>query len=460
MGARRGPDQRSLRELPAVHELVSELEAPHALAVAVAREVIATRRRELLAGDDGEDDLFARARALLARRGEPSLRPVLNATGVIVHTNLGRAPLPAAARESVARAAQGYSNLELDLRLGQRGSRQAHVESLLCELTGAGAALAVNNGAAAVLLAAAALAGPGRAVVVSRGQLVEIGGGFRIPEVVAQSGSELVEVGTTNRTALDDYARAVDALGDQLGAVLRVHQSNFRTLGFVREVPVEALCELGAPVIDDVGSGVLADPAMLPALADEPAIKRSLSAGAALVCCSGDKLLGGPQAGLLLGSPDAVAAARAHPLARALRIDKLSLAALEGTLALYRDPARARAEIPVLAMLDATERQLEARAQLIFAGLGPDRGQIVRATAKVGGGALPLLELEGPAVALTGAQNPAALAAALRAGDPPVIARVNDGRVLLDPRTLSDEDAIHVARVARAASPASAPGGE
>ncbi len=379
---------------------------------------------------------------------------------MIVHTNLGRAPLPAAARDELARACQGYSNLELDLHSGQRGSRQEHVETLLCELTGAGAALAVNNGAGAVLLAAAALAGPGRAIVVSRGQLVEIGGGFRIPEVVAQSGSELVEVGTTNRTSLEDYARAVDALGERLGAVLRVHQSNFRTLGFVREVPVEALCELGAPVIDDVGSGVLADSSMLPALGDEPALKRSLSAGAALVCCSGDKLLGGPQAGLLLGSADAAAAARAHPLARALRIDKLSLAALEGTLALYRDPARAMAEIPVLAMLGAGERQLAARAQLILAGLGPGGGQIVRATAKVGGGALPLLELEGPAVALAGGQDPVPLAAALRAGEPPVVARVNDGRVLLDPRTLSDEEAIQAARVARAALRASAAEGE
>ncbi len=455
MGARRGTDQRSLRDLPAVHELASELDGPHALAVAVAREVIAARRRELLAGADGEEDVLSRARALLARRREPSLRRVLNATGVIIHTNLGRAPLAGAARAELTAAAEGYSNLELDLRQGQRGSRQAHVEELLCELTGADAALAVNNGAAAVLLATAALAGPGRAIVVSRGQLVEIGGGFRIPEVIAQSGSELIEVGTTNRTALEDYSRAVGALGDRLGAVLRVHQSNFRTLGFVREVPVEALCELGAPVIDDVGSGVLATSSTLTALSDEPAIKRSLSAGAALVCCSGDKLLGGPQAGLLLGDADAVTAAAVHPLARALRIDKLSLAALEGTLSLYRDPARAVAEIPVLAMLGAGERQLAARAQLILAELGPERGEIVRATAKVGGGALPLLELEGPAVGLGGGLDPATLATALRAGDPPVIARVSEGRVLLDPRTLSDEEAIRAASVARAALGAS-----
>jgi L-seryl-tRNA(Ser) seleniumtransferase len=272
--------------------------------------------------------------------------------------------VPAPARAAVAAAAEGYSNLELDMVTGRRGSRQAHVERLLCELTGAEAALAVNNGAAAVLLAAVALAGPARAIAVSRGQLVEIGGGFRIPEVVAQSGSVLLEVGTTNRTRRADYERALAKAQLPVGAILRVHQSNFRTVGFVEEVAIEVLCELGVPVIDDVGSGVLAEPgaalgaegpagassnAAL-ALAEEPALKRSVAAGAALVCCSGDKLLGGPQAGLMVGRRDAVEAARAHPLARAVRIDKLSLAALEATLRLYRDPERAWREIPVLRM--------------------------------------------------------------------------------------------------------------
>ncbi len=234
---------------------------------------------------------------------------------------------------------------------GERGSRHDHVAGLICELTGAEAALAVNNCAGAVLLAAAALAGPDREVIVSRGQLVEIGGGFRVPDVIAQAGARLVEVGTTNRTRRADYEAAI---GPRTGAILRAHPSNFRQLGFVQEVEIEELCELGVPVIDDVGSGVLADE--IATLREEPAVRRSVRAGAALVCFSGDKLLGGPQAGLMAGSAEAVAAARRHPLARALRLDKLGLAALEATLRLYRDPERARREIPVLAMLTADER--------------------------------------------------------------------------------------------------------
>ena len=435
-----------LRGLPAVHELAAHLDAPHALAVRAAREAIDEHRAALLAGEAPLGELLASARARLRGLHTPSLRRVLNATGVIVHTNLGRAPLAPSAREAVARAADGYSNLELDLATGERGSRHAHVETLLCELTGAQAAMVVNNGAAAVLLAAATLAGPERAIVVSRGQLVEIGGGFRIPEVIAQSGSRLLEVGTTNRTGLADYERAVRA-GD-VGAVMRVHPSNFRALGFVTEVAIEALCELGVPVIDDVGSGVLAQARMLPALADEPAVKRSVTAGAALVCCSGDKLLGGPQAGLLVGREEAVAAARAHPLARAMRIDKLSLAALAATLALYRDPQLARREIPVLAMLSASETELADKASRLAEAIGA-AAQIVRSTGKVGGGALPLLELDGPAVALPG--DPVALATALRTHAPAVLARIHDGRLLLDPRTLADDELDPVAEAVRSA---------
>src|SRR4051812_9217096 len=384
-----------LRALPSVDRL----------ATAVARAELAERRAELLAGTAGEVDLVARARERL----RPSLRRVLNATGVVVHTNLGRAPLADAARAAVARAAEGYSNLELDLGDGGRGSRQIHVEALLRELTGAEAALAVNNCAAATLLAAAALAGGAREVVVSRGQLVEIGGGFRIPEVVAQAGARMVEVGTTNRTRLGDYAAA---LGPDTGAILRVHPSNFRTVGFVEDVSIEQLCGLGVPVVDDVGSGVLAEDVEL--LGEEPPVRRSVRAGAAVVCFSGDKLLGGPQAGLLVGTAEAIAACRRHPLARALRIDKLSLAALEATLLLYRDPELARREIPVLAMLGASDEELAARARRLADAVG---GEVVRATAKVGGGTLPLLELEGPAVALRpGPQGPDAQAARLRAG--------------------------------------------
>jgi L-seryl-tRNA(Ser) seleniumtransferase len=420
-----------LRDLPPVDVLAAQVDAPRAIAVAAARAVLAERRQELLAGGAGEADLVGRARAWVGEAERPRLRRVINATGVIVHTNLGRAPLAEAARKAVARAAEGYGNLELDLETGARGSRHDHVAGLLCELSGAEAAMAVNNCAGAVLLAAAALAGRAGAneVVVSRGQLVEIGGGFRVPDVIAQAGARLVEVGTTNRTRRADYEAA---LGDRTGAILRAHPSNFRQLGFVQEVEIEELCELGVPVIDDVGSGVLADE--IETLRDEPAVRRSVRAGAALVCFSGDKLLGGPQAGLMVGEAGAVAAARKHPLARALRLDKLGLAALEATLRLYRDPERARREIPVLAMLTADEATLRSRAERLAAAVG---GEVVSSVAKVGGGALPLLELPGPVVALDGADE---LAARLRAADPPVIGRIEDDRVLLDPRTLADDE--------------------
>ena len=415
----------ALRSLPPVDALAAQVDAPRAVALAAARSVLAARRAELLEGAEGTADLAARAREAAAAASRPSLRRVLNATGVIVHTNLGRAPLAAAARDAVAAAAEGYSNLEWDLTAGERGSRHDHVEELLRELTGAEAAMAVNNCAGATLLAAAAIGVP--EIVVSRGQLVEIGGGFRVPDVIAQAGARLVEVGTTNRTRRADYERAI---GSQTGAILRAHPSNFRQLGFVGEVEIEELCELGVPVIDDVGSGVLADD--VPLLAEEPAVRRSVAAGAALVCFSGDKLLGGPQAGLLVGRADAVARAKRHPLARALRLDKLGLAALEATLRLYRDGARG--EIPVLAMLCAEPAELEERAARL-AALIPG-AEVVAATAKVGGGALPLLELPGPAVAVPGAA-PDGLAARLRAGEPPVVGRIEGGRLLLDPRTLA-----------------------
>lgn len=438
MGRGHDSSNAGLRALPAVHELAASLDGPHSLRVMAARRAIEEQRTALAGGAEPAEDLAPRARELLAELDSLSLRRVVNATGVIVHTNLGRAPLAAAARKAVAAIAEGYSNLELDLGTGRRGSRQVHVETLLCNLTGAEAALVVNNGAAAVLLAAAALAGPGRALVVSRGQLVEIGGGFRIPEVVVQSGSEPVEVGTTNRTRLSDYKRGVQGAPVPVGAVLRVHQSNFRTVGFVEEVAIEELCELGLPVIDDVGSGALAGSSRSSALRDEPSIKRSIAAGAALVCCSGDKLLGGPQAGIMVGRREAVATASAHPLARAVRIDKLSLTALEATLLIYRDPERAWHEIPTLAMLAVSEETLAERAGRLQAGL--ESGvEIIRASAAVGGGALPLLELEGPAVAL-GADDPVALAEALRSGQPPVIARIHEGRVVLDPRTIDEAE--------------------
>ena len=420
-----GAARDALRSLPSVDKL----------AIAVARATLAERRAELLGGAEDEVDLLARAHDRL----RPSLRRVLNATGVVVHTNLGRAPLARAARQAVARTARGYSNLELDLSTGARGSRHVHVERLLCELTGAEGALAVNNCAAAVLLAAAALE-----LVVSRGQLIEIGGAFRIPEVVMQAGARLIEVGTTNRTRLGDYTAAI---GPQTGALLRAHASNFRMIGFVEQVEIEPLCSLGVPVIDDVGSGVLADELKL--LAEEPPVRRSVRAGVALVCFSGDKLLGGPQAGVIVGQRAAIEAARVHPLARAVRIDKLSLAALEATLALYHDPELARRELPVLAMLTASEAELDRRARVLARATG---GEVVASTARVGGGALPLLELPGPAVALdAGPAGIDALAATLRTGEPAVIGRIHQGRLLLDPRTLTDGEAEEAASAVRAA---------
>jgi L-seryl-tRNA(Ser) seleniumtransferase len=463
-GPEAGGGGAGLRSLPSVEELASSLEGvPHAIAVRAAREAIAARRETVLSGGgpggasvgtgpgasgsgDGGSALTADLRADALRRADaaerPSLRRVLNATGVIVHTNLGRAPLAEAALDAVREAAAGYSTLEYDAEAGARGSRHVHVEGLVRELTGAEAAIAVNNCASAVLLAAAALAG-GRELVVSRGQLVEIGGAFRIPEVVAQSGARLVEVGTTNRTRLADYERAI---GPDTGAVMRAHQSNFRTVGFVEDVEIEDLCAVatraGVPVIDDVGSGALAE--RLPELADEPPVRRSVVAGCAVTCFSGDKLLGGPQAGLMVGTAAAIDRCRGHPLARAVRIDKLSLAALEATLRLYLDPARALREIPVLRMLAAGEEELRARAALMsdaLAGAGVE-ARVIVAAGRVGGGALPLLELEGPVCAVDpGQAGVDELARRLRAADPPVVARAREGWLLLDPRTLDDAEA-------------------
>jgi len=422
-----------LRRLPSVDRLAGDLLNENGLAVssqevvAVARAVIAERRSELMAGDCNEVDLQMRARERLASR----LRRVLNASGVIVHTNLGRAPLADASAEAVAAAARGYMNLELDLASGRRWQRDAHVSELLCELTGAEDALVVNNGAGALLLAAA-LAGRDRSIAVSRGQLVEIGGGFRIPDVVAQVGAKLMEVGTTNRTTAADYQAAL-AGGAEL--ILRVHPSNFRTVGFVSEASIEELCALGVPVIDDVGSGVLARG--IGVVESEPPVERSIQAGAALVCFSGDKLLGAPQAGILVGQSAAIEACRNHPLMRALRVGRLPLAGLVATLRLYRDPERAQKEIPVLAMLTTDPAVLQQRVERLREVAG---GEIVEEIARVGGGALPLVELEGPVVALDRRYDPGRLAARLRLGDPALLPRVAHDQVLIDPRTLLDEE--------------------
>ena len=372
----------------------------------------------------------------LARIERPRLRRVLNATGVIVHTNLGRAPLAGPALERVREVGGGYSTLEYDLAEGGRGSRQDHVAPLLRRLTGAEAALVVNNNAAAVLLCLAALA-EGREVLVSRGELIEIGDGFRIPDVLARSGARLVEVGTTNRTRAADYDRAA---GPETGVLLRVHQSNFRLVGFTERPRLRELAAVadrhGLVLVDDLGSGVLgASDTVL--LGDEPSARESLAAGADLVCFSGDKLLGGPQAGIVLGRAELVDSLRRHPLQRALRADKLTLAALEGTLRLYLDPERAGREVPVLQMLAEPAERVRRRAERLAALVG---GEVEETVARVGGGALPLAELPSFACAVE-----EEFAAALRAGDPPVIGVVRDGRTLLDCRTLAEHEVDEVA---------------
>jgi L-seryl-tRNA(Ser) seleniumtransferase len=432
-----------LRDLPSVDALVHDERlagVPHERAVAAARVVLDRARARIGAGGEPEPLVEAVLAELSAERRH-SLRRVLNATGVLVHTNLGRAPLSAAALERVAQVGAGYSNLEYSLERGERGSRQDHLSGLLGRLTGAEAALVVNNNAAAVLLALAALA-EGREVVVSRGELIEIGDGFRIPDVLARSGARLVEVGTTNRTRAEDYERAV---GPDTALLLRVHQSNFRVVGFSERPRLGELAEIARrhelPLVDDLGSGALA------AIGDEPTPAESLRAGADLVCFSGDKLLGGPQAGIVVGRRELVEHLRRHPLQRALRADKLTLAALEGTLVLALDPST-RDEVPILRMLHEPVDAVRARAERLAALVG---GEVEETVARVGGGALPLAELPSAACAV---EEP--LAERLRLGDPPVVALVRDGRTLLDCRTLSDREvdevaaAVHVARRIRA----------
>jgi L-seryl-tRNA(Ser) seleniumtransferase len=419
-----------LRDLPSVDELARDAGDP--LAVDAARAVLARAREEIKEGID-PGDLTVRLQAELEAARAPSLRRVLNATGVIVHTNLGRAPLAPEALARVNDAARGYSNLELDLDDGRRGSRQDHLAALLRRLTGAEASLVVNNNAAAVLLALAALA-EGREVVVSRGELLEIGDGFRIPDVLARSGAHLVEVGTTNRTRAADYVRAIRP---ETALLLRVHQSNFRVVGFSELPRLEELAAVARaydlPLVDDLGSGVLGD------VAGEPSARASLAAGADLVCFSGDKLLGGPQAGIVAGRADLVEKLRRHPLQRAVRVDKLTLAALEGTLVLHLD---APARIPVLRMLGEDAAVVRMRASRLAELTG---GTVEETVARVGGGALPLAELPSFACALD-----ESLAARLRDGEPPVIGIVRDGKLLLDCRTLADDELDEVAAAVHA----------
>jgi L-seryl-tRNA(Ser) seleniumtransferase len=437
----------TFRVIPSIEHLRVR-EGCRALEVVYGREsLVAALRAEAdawrgrLAGGAAPGDIAARieegARARLADEYAPSLVEVINATGVIVHTNLGRAPLAASAAARVAAIATGYSNLEYDLERGARGRRDLHADRLLRQLTGAAAAVIVNNNAAATMITLAALAS-GREVIISRGELVEIGGGFRVPDVMAQSGAVLREVGTTNRTRAADYAMAIS---NRTALILRVHPSNFTIEGFTERPALEELVALGkrfnVPVAEDLGSGYL-DVPEAPALRDEPRVASSIAAGADVVMFSGDKLLGGPQAGVIAGRIDAVGRIRTHPLMRALRADKMTYAALEATLEEYA-AGRAKDTVPVARMIAMTRDEIGVRAdsaaaQLAAAGIN---ATVVDGSSTIGGGSAPGARLPTRLVAI--ALPAARLEAALRAQHPPVIARIEDERVLLDLRTVPPE---------------------
>jgi L-seryl-tRNA(Ser) seleniumtransferase len=430
----------SLRDLPAVEKLLQTEAAARIieaygrpLSLQAIREELDAARKAVREGDAAPSgkDILKRAKQAIEAWLSPSLLPVINASGVILHTNLGRAPLSAAAREAVEAAARQYSTLEYDLQAGKRGKRDVHCEGLLQRLTGAEAALVVNNNAAGVLLALTALARR-KEVLVSRTQLIEIGGGFRVPDVMKQSGAKLVEVGTTNRTHLRDYEAA---LTERTALILRAHHSNFRIVGFTTEPTLEELTVLGrqhgVPVVDDLGSGALLETERF-GLGHEPMVQESLQARAEVVAFSGDKLLGGPQAGIVVGQKSLVDRMRRHPLARAVRADKLCLAALSATLEHYlRDEALQ--EVPVWKMIAAAAKDIKARAAAWAKHL--EQGEVLQAQSTVGGGSLPGETLPTWVLALDVAK-PNVLAARLRKTSPAIIVRVAENKVLLDPRTV------------------------
>jgi L-seryl-tRNA(Ser) seleniumtransferase len=455
----------ALRSLPKTDALLKreDLTAltktmPRPIVLDAVRDAVEAVRARVLAGDPvGFDDgtLAADAIAMAAARMRPSLHSVINATGIIVHTNLGRSRLCSEALQAVADVAANYSTLEYDVASGERGSRHVHVERLICDVTGAESALAVNNNAAAVLLSIAALA-KGKEAIVSRGQLVEIGGSFRIPDIMRQSGARMVEVGTTNKTHLRDYEAAITS---KTGMLLKVHSSNFRVVGFTAEVSLEELVHLGTergvPVYEDQGSGVLVDlgPYGLP---DEPTMRASIEAGADLVSASGDKLLGGPQAGILAGSASVIARLKKHPLARALRLDKMTLAALEATLRLYLDPESVLRQIPTLRALTRDAEDVEARASVIARRITAATGGTIEVSttpdvSRAGGGALPMADIPTTVVTLAPRTMSANdLEARLRLGSPTIVSRIHDDRVVLDPRTLTEaEEALIIDRLGR-----------
>ena len=410
--------------------------------LATLRAILAQARAEIRTGAPcpSQEALLERAEQALQREQQPQLRPVINATGVIINTNLGRAPLSREAIAAVQRVASGYSNLEYELEAGERGSRQRHVESLLRELTGAEAALVTNNNAAAVLLALSTLA-VGREVIISRGQLVEIGGGFRVPDIMRQSGCQLIEVGTTNRTRIGDYAAALD---ERTAMLLSVHPSNFLITGFTESTPLNALVELAHQhnllVMDDLGSGCLLASERY-GLAHEPTPQESIAAGADVVCFSGDKLLGGPQAGIIVGKQETLARIAKHPLMRAVRIDKMTLAALEATLRHYQRH-EAQSHIPIWRMIAAPTEKLARRASSWATQLHNISARLQRGKSTVGGGSLPGETLPTMLLALDAASIPMpleALSQRLRLRPTPIITRILRDTLLLDPRTVLEE---------------------
>ena len=441
------PSVGALLERAPVRALLDS--APRSLVVDAVRATVAQARES--ATSPADDEAWAAAIAdRLADLSRPSLRRVINATGIVLHTNLGRAPLADAALDAISAIAAGYSNLELDLERGARGSRYVHCASLLRELTGAEDALVVNNCAAALVLALNTVA-DGREALLSRGELVEIGGSFRVHEIMAKSGALLREVGATNRTHLADYERAI---GPATGVLLKVHRSNFALHGFIAEATVQELAPLaathGLPILHDLGSGLLVSLDGI-GLRGEPTARAALEAGATIVVMSGDKLLGGPQAGLIVGDARWLDAMRRNPLARSYRVDKLTLAALEATLALYRDPPRALREIPTLALLATPAAALRERAESLRLALQRDgiAGETVETTGSVGAGAFPDAALPGAAVALDG--DAERWAARLRAGTPAVVGRVHDGRMHLDLRAVIAHELPDLARAVVAA---------
>lgn len=451
-----GNDQSGLRRLPAVsrllqHERVQEAIAEHGreLVVECVREVLSQLRQRLKNGESVPDEpRFVVNEVLQAvqRWRTPTLRRVINATGVVLHTGLGRAVLAEPARRAVEEVAQGHSMLEVDRETGERGERIEHVRELLCRLTGAEDATVVNNNAGAVLLAVTVLA-QGREVIISRGQLVEIGGAFRMPDIIAQSGARLVEVGTTNRTRLSDYEQAITP---DTALLLRCHPSNFRIVGFTEEVSAPDLASLahrhGLAVLDDVGSGCLVDTEQF-GLEHEPTLQESIQAGCDVVTCSGDKLLGGPQAGILVGRKDIMQRIRKHPLHRALRVDKLTLAALEATLRLYLNPEEALRKIPVLRTLATTADEIRRRAQRLKRRLQASLSaeavtvRLREGASTVGGGSLPEQQLPTTLVCLRWRDgNASQLARALRWQEPAVFTRIEQDEVVIDPRTLLEDE--------------------